>query len=228
MREATCNVLVFVDDDNILDVDYLAEALQIKLKWPVLGAWGACAIIPEFEIEPPDQIKPFLQHLALREEENSCWTNVFPCWKAAPWGAGLCVRTEVAFAYRDLDHSTLEITGRKGGSLASGEDAEICYVACSIGFGVGIFTTLKMRHLIPKERLSASYLVSLKESLGFADVLLTYKWEGRLPRSPLSPLGVLRVLTDIFRVRGMSRRMYLANLRGIIRARRLITAVGRG
>ena len=41
MREATCDVLVFVDDDNVLDSMYLAEALLIKLRWPVLGAWGA-------------------------------------------------------------------------------------------------------------------------------------------------------------------------------------------
>ena len=168
-----------------------------------------------------------LQHLALRNEENSCWTNVFPCWKAAPWGAGLCVRAEVAFAYRHLDHSALEITDRKGASLASGGDAEISYVACSIGFGIGIFPTLRMRHLIPKERLSTDYLVGLKESLGFADVLLTYKWEGKLPRSPFSPLGILRVLGDVLRVRGMSRRMYLANLGGTIRARRLIATAGR-
>lgn len=37
MREAASELLVFVDDDNVLDSDYLAQALSIGSEWPRLG-----------------------------------------------------------------------------------------------------------------------------------------------------------------------------------------------
>ena len=37
MRETACELIVFIDDDNVLNSDYLSEALQIKREWPLLG-----------------------------------------------------------------------------------------------------------------------------------------------------------------------------------------------
>src|SRR5262249_46007012 len=39
IREATSDLLVFVDDDNVLDPDYLSEAIRVKNEWPMLGVW---------------------------------------------------------------------------------------------------------------------------------------------------------------------------------------------
>ncbi len=223
MREAACELIVFIDDDNVLNSDYLSEALRIKREWPLLGAWGAGTIIPEFEIEPPDQIRPFLGALALRQVAAPQWTNVFGCG-ATPWGAGLCMRSSVAAAYyRHCARSALAITGRRGNSLASGEDVEICYVACSMGLGIGIFPNLGITHLIPKQRISADYLVKLRESTNIAEVLLTYKWQGVLPTSPLSIIGGLKALVYILTLRGMERRLYIACLRGTLKAINMIT-----
>src|SRR5471032_3009345 len=66
MREMVADAMVFVDDDNVLDPSYLAEALRIGREWPQLGVWGG-SIIPEFEVQPPDYLKEFLSLLALRE-----------------------------------------------------------------------------------------------------------------------------------------------------------------
>ena len=59
-------VLVFVDDDNVLNADYLAKSLRIAAEWPTLGAWGG-SIAPEFEVSPPVHLMPYLKVLALRE-----------------------------------------------------------------------------------------------------------------------------------------------------------------
>ena len=56
MREASADLLVFVDDDNVLGQGYLAEALRIGREWPQLGVWGA-SIVPEFEAEPPAHLR---------------------------------------------------------------------------------------------------------------------------------------------------------------------------
>src|SRR5215831_16568684 len=44
MREASADLLVFVDDDNVLDISYLSRAIEINHNWPVLGTWGSGVI----------------------------------------------------------------------------------------------------------------------------------------------------------------------------------------
>src|SRR5450755_3877223 len=56
MQESNCDVLLFVDDDNVLAPDYLSEALKLYKEWPRLGTWGSGTIVPEFEREPHDLV----------------------------------------------------------------------------------------------------------------------------------------------------------------------------
>ena len=102
IQESVGEILIFVDDDNVLDPEYLFKAAQLGRNWPMLGTWGAGIISPEFEAEPATHLKDFLYSLALREVSTPRWTNVLPCADATPWGAGLCVRRNVAEAYRRL------------------------------------------------------------------------------------------------------------------------------
>jgi glycosyltransferase involved in cell wall biosynthesis len=226
MQEANADLLIFVDDDNVLDPNYLSEAIRIKSEWPMLGVWGSSAIAPEFEIEPAEHLRDYLPLLSLREVKNAQWSNVFPCNGALPWGAGQCLRGTVAVAYREhCETSEITLSDRQGSRLVSGGDVEICFVACNIGLGVGIFPELKLTHLIPKERVSDNYLVNLAEGIGTASGVLAYKWEKALPRSPFSdPIEMLRVIKHVLVRRGINRRMYVAALRSRIRAKRIIAS----
>src|SRR6266481_6144767 len=40
IQEAMGEVLVFVDDDNVLDTDYLEQVLRLLPAWRILGAFG--------------------------------------------------------------------------------------------------------------------------------------------------------------------------------------------
>jgi glycosyltransferase involved in cell wall biosynthesis len=224
MQEAISDLLVFVDDDNVLERDYLSEAIRIKRDWPQLGVWGSAATVPEFEVEPAGDLRGFLGMLGLRHVSSPRWSNVMPS-SALPFGAGQCVRMDVAIAYREhFERAPIAIIGRAGSKLFSGEDSEICYVACDIGLGVGIFPELKLTHLIPKERLSEDYLVKLGEGHGTSNDLLAYKWQKILPVSPFSGyLGLFRVLRNLLARKGVHRRMYLASLRSRLRARAVIS-----
>ena len=72
--ESCGSVLVFVDDDNVLDPNYLSTARSIGIEWPKLGAWGSGATIPEFELEPAKKsVKAFLPCLALRDVDLARW-----------------------------------------------------------------------------------------------------------------------------------------------------------
>jgi hypothetical protein len=114
------------------------------------------------------------------------------------------------------------ITGRRGNSLSAGDDNEIAYVACELGLGIGVFPQLRLTHLIPKERLTRKYLLKLVEAAEASDALLQYKWKGSFPRSPFSPSGIIGILKNIIAGRGSDRRAYIAYVRGLIAARRII------
>jgi len=223
MREANCELLLFVDDDNVLDTDYLSEAVKIAHELPLLGVWGSGVIAPEFEREPAEDLKQYLFYLALRETTVARWSNVFPCLNATPWGAGLCLRKVVAVNYcRIWDESHIRLSDRVGRSLMSAGDMEIACVACNMGMGMGVFPVLRLTHLIPKERVTADYLVRLAEGATTSNYLLACKWRNVLPPTPFSPLGLLSVFKNIVVNRGMRRRMYLSDLRARVAALRII------
>jgi glycosyltransferase involved in cell wall biosynthesis len=224
IRESSGTILVFVDDDNILDANYLSTALRIGREWPILGTWGSGAIIPEFELSPPESVKAFLPYLALRDTNVPRWGNL-PANESTPLGAGLCVRREIAEAYCRLsEQSAIKITGRKGKSLLSCDDVEISYVACHNGLGTGVFPELKLIHLIHKGRVSADYLLKVYQACATSHFLLAYNWYGSLPKHPFRPRALLSMLKNCVTKRGLDRRRYFADVRAVIEARRLISA----
>jgi glycosyltransferase involved in cell wall biosynthesis len=223
IEASTGEILIFVDDDNVLDSDYLLKAVELSDKWPILGAWGAGVISPEFEVEPAAHLKEFLPSLAIRRVAAPRWSNVLPCVDATPWGAGLCVRRSVADAYWRLGQESKHPTiGRVGSVLLSGDDVELCYVASQLGLGVGTFPELKLLHLIPRERISESYFVKIAEGTKISNILLDYKWFGTRPRSPLSARGLLSLAKNILTTDGIHRRMHIADWRAGITAGRLL------
>ena len=224
MHESSAELLVFVDDDNVLTLNYLAEAVRISDEWPRLGVWGSGATSLEFEVEPPEHLREFCEFLAPRDTKAPRWSNVFTCIEATPWGAGLCLRESVATAYCKLwNESVIQISGRTGKSLLSGGDDEIGYVACSLSFGMAIFPELKLIHIIPKERVTEEYLIRLHEGQSISRLLLNYKWQGVTPINLRTLLGFLTALKNILRHRGVRRRMYLAYLRATLKVRHIIS-----
>src|SRR3954468_24414259 len=57
IQEASADLIIFVDDDNVLDETYLAEAIKIKQEWPSLGVWGSGFIRGDFEAELPESLR---------------------------------------------------------------------------------------------------------------------------------------------------------------------------
>jgi glycosyltransferase involved in cell wall biosynthesis len=173
IREAQGDLLVFVDDDNVLDAEFLEVALKIANEWPRLGVWGG-QTLPTFEAEPAEWTKEFWGRLVIREFGSARWSNQPSDAEAMPCGAGMCVRREVANHYLKL-HDTGKrkiLMDRTGSSLVSGGDTDLAMCACDLGVGMGLFPDLELRHLIPAVRLTEDYLVRLVEGLAFSAVVL--------------------------------------------------------
>jgi len=223
MAEATADLLAFVDDDNVLAENYLSEVVRIAQEWPALGTWGSGTVVPEFERQPADYLKPYLVCLALRDNRQAYWSNVISYGDALPNGAGMCLRASVANEYRRLhDAETIRLTGRKGTALVGHEDTEIAFVGCSLGFGMGVFPELRITHLIPKERVSDEYLLRLAEGNQISGGLLEYKWLGTKPPNPFGVKGILSMFKNVVLTGGFHRRHYIAQVRGRTRALRAL------
>jgi hypothetical protein len=191
----------------------------------MLGVWGSGTILPEFERVPPDRVKRLLPYLALRESDRAYWGNVPHCVDSMPWGAGFSVRTSVAAEYsRSCDESTVRLSDRRGKSLISGGDVEICIVACNTGWGIGVFPELGLTHLIPRERTAEKYLLKVVEGSLVSTLLLNFKWKGQLPETGISVRKVLSIVKAAMLQRGLDRRLYFIDLRAKIEARRIIDA----
>ena len=166
-------MLVFVDDDNVLNVDYLQRASEIPEAWPQLGAWGG-RIDPVFESPPPDWSRPFWNHLAIRDFKQDLWSNVPLRGDATPCGAGLCTRRTVALAYAkrlETDHAARKLD-RRGNDLSSSGDTDFAWTAIDLGMGTGVFVALQLQHLIPASRLTEAYLSKLVEEITRSMVLV--------------------------------------------------------
>jgi glycosyltransferase involved in cell wall biosynthesis len=192
IRHATGDLLLFVDDDNVLEPSYLTEALRISAAHPELGAWGGSSI-PEFEVPPPADIVPQLGGLALGVVDEAVFSTLAEVGPATPFGAGMCVRREVASHYLKMAGSDplRKSLDRSGKSFGAGGDTDMAFCACDLGLATGRFPSLRLTHLIPKERLNVDYIERIFEGFGFARVVMPFirnrKVEGQVP-------GLLRFL----------------------------------
>lgn len=173
MTAARADVLLFVDDDNVLEPDYLVGCLEVEHTWPMLGIWGG-SIVPEFEAPPPAWTRPYWYCLACREVDLPRWTNQLTTPDVAPYGAGFCLRRSVWTTYQQRvvnDPNRLAL-GRTGTSLASAEDMDLWYECLEMGLGSGLFPELRLTHLIPPNRLKPEYLLRLVEANHYCLTLL--------------------------------------------------------
>lgn len=174
IRATQGNYLVFVDDDNVLDQDYLNHTLKIFQAHPALGAIGGKSL-PEFEIEPEAWVKSFWGCLALRDLGNTEQIYFYhpqtgeskqhPVF--APIGAGMALQRSAAEHYAQTILTDPKRLGfdRTGRSLQSGGDCDINLTLINAGWGVGYFPQLQLTHLISANRLTKEYLARLNRSI---------------------------------------------------------------
>jgi glycosyltransferase involved in cell wall biosynthesis len=191
-REAKAEIIVFADDDNVLDSNYLKHTLEIFEQHPKLGAIGGKSL-PEFEVNPEPWFANVNAPLGIRDlgdESKVCyWPEATQLQKHyppfAPIGAGLGIRKQAAevYAKRITGNSIRLAFGRTGKQLISGEDNDIVLTLLEAGWGVGYFPQLKLTHIISARRLTKEYLARLNcassrswvQVLGVHDIRLWQK-----------------------------------------------------
>jgi glycosyltransferase involved in cell wall biosynthesis len=196
ISEAQGDLLVFVDDDNVLEPGFLRHAADLLERSPYLGAFGAGRIEPEFESEPSPELRPQLPLLALRSVGKDAWSNTPSDSACLPWGAGLCVTRTVAAQFAALLQrlSVTSVLGRRGQQLLSGEDDLFSWAAAEMGLGFGIFPALGLKHLISSNRLRHDYFVRLIRGHAFSHGVMNFLLSGDAPRGGSDLGGGVRLL----------------------------------
>lgn len=221
IAEATGDILVFVDDDNVLDADYLDQTLRIALERPWLGAWsGQCR--GGFEKPPPEWSRRYWGNLAIREFEGDVWSNLPRLPDTMPCGAGLVVRSSVArhYAMLNLSGKRRIQLDRKGDSLLSGGDNDLAACACDLGLGVGLVSSLKLTHLISPQRFTVDYHARLAEGIAYSSTILDA--DRGIVTPPRSIAGMVTDGLRILRLPAPHRQILAAAFRGRNRAARTL------
>jgi glycosyltransferase involved in cell wall biosynthesis len=192
--EAKGDLIVNLDDDAVLDPDYLERVIKLADQFPFIGAFG-CQIRPEFEMKPDWPVEEY--YGAQRVVDRALWTNDPRHHESNPWGVGSVVRKEVAEAYiaKLAADERFAMIGRTASKLLACEDDDIAMTACDVGLGKGVFPELALTHLIPEKRMTDEFQCRNAFGHGYSGTLLEFLRFQRLPQR-----GVVARLNRFYRI----------------------------
>lgn len=182
-RKRGCEVanydwLLFCDDDNWLNYDYITNFSKNLIQFPSLEIIGCGISNPVFEKQPKKWFYTYQYLCAIFNIEqkgktvmisNSMEEESFVC------GAGMFVKKSLINEYF-LDQN-LKLEGRVGNQLSSGEDTDLVWFALTKNHSVGQFSNLKLQHYITTNRITKEYIVRLYKGINFSFALLNYKYK---------------------------------------------------
>jgi glycosyltransferase involved in cell wall biosynthesis len=151
-------VIVFCDDDNRLNADYVDTVFQLLKENKNIGL-VAGTIIPSStkalpEWFPENQLMFACGNLS----EESCFVSNL-------WGAGLSGRGELLRSiYNSKLVHVMNGVGDKLGNRLAGDDNELCFWVKRIGFKLYYSRQLVLYHFMHASRLNLVYLNNLRES----------------------------------------------------------------
>ncbi len=163
LQEAQYEYVSFIDDDNWVTEYWVQTVFTIMSNQLNVGACGGRSY-PTFEKKPPAGFDQFYLNMAIGEQ----WTTEGDITETRGWlwGAGLIIRRAAWEQIVKLNWSSMMI-GRKGKTLSSGEDTEICYWLRLLGWRIYYSPKLSMKHYIPAFRMQKSYIYRLFNSGGY-------------------------------------------------------------
>ncbi len=140
------DLLIFCDDDNHLESDYLAQAFQLMSENVEIGVGGAL-VKPKLPFYPGKWIEANYSALAIGQQSVK---SGYVDWV---FGAGMVFRKEI-FNKLQEKGINLMLSGRLGSKQTSGDDAEMCRLASFIGYKIYYSNKLVLHHQISAHRLT--------------------------------------------------------------------------
>jgi glycosyltransferase involved in cell wall biosynthesis len=166
--ESQYDYLIFCDDDNWLDKNYLQLAFEILENNQVVGmAGGEGEAVLDIKMPAWFEQERASYVVGKQAEKSGALSD-----RTYLWGAGLVVRKSVLFTAAKFDFRSY-LLDREGENLSSGGDSELCNWALLLGYQLWYDQRLKFKHFIPKSRLSMEYVNRLNEGFRNASYWLS-------------------------------------------------------
>jgi Glycosyltransferases involved in cell wall biogenesis len=167
--------LLFVDDDNELDADFIARGLEVIQTNKEIGCFGGKLLLPDY-LHPKLWVHPFLPYLGIKDCGNDAITVKSQHWGVwEPPGAGAFVHRSLLDIYRKRasEQATTFKLGRTGKkSLASCDDSLLMRGAFALGLACSYQPQIVLQHHIDPNRFKFVYLIRLLFAYGKSHVIL--------------------------------------------------------
>lgn len=160
--------IIFCDDDNWLNTDYLEILINTMRKSEKIGAVGGESTAVSDELFPK-WFQEFSQSYSAGKQSES--DGIIAGFQSALWGAGMVVRKSALNELYSKGFRSI-LSDRKKNVLSSGGDIELCYALRLAGWEIWYESSLKIRHFIPEHRLKWEYLRKLSRGFGAQKVNL--------------------------------------------------------
>lgn len=219
--EAKHEYILFCDDDNWLNSDYLVNGLNIISQDNSIAALGGNGV-PQYEdhSKVPHWFEDYKNAVGCGPQGSVSGDTTDD--KGCLYTAGTFVSKKWVL---QLYNSGFEpaLTGRIGNSLIGGEDTELTYFLKLIGGKLYYSDSLVFKHYMPSNRLNSEYFKKLYRSFGFSNEILrpVDEYINNLFPQKKSTFSILRDLFYLWRKRNSSLRTEFAyqQLKGRIKAR---------
>lgn len=174
------SLIVFVDDDNVLNNDYLELCLAFSLAHKQVGCFGGKSL-PKYESTPPNWFGSLGINLGCQDFGDEQYISAFKSSHfkidrypdKAPIGTGMAVKYDAFLNYiENLNQNKLTL-GRKGTDQNSAEDNDIVLTIIKSGFEIAYVPNLIVKHIIPQKRYTLTYLkdMAYKSNISWIKVL---------------------------------------------------------
>ena len=149
VKEAKFGIIIFCDDDNHLQPDYLEKARSLMASRPEVGILGGL-VKPKLAYYPGKWIEAMYTAMGIgaRGSEDGYTDWVF--------GAGMAIRKKI---FTDLKERNIEfiLSDRVGSKQTAGGDSELCELAKFIGYKIYYSSSLVLYHYMQAYRLKKSF-----------------------------------------------------------------------
>lgn len=160
IREAKGDILVYVDDDALVNKEYLQTYADFFAAHPEIDAAGG-PIIPKYETEEPSWMSHYTRMLLTGYKYNGEKAKEFAS-NDYPGGGNAAYRSSV---FEKVGLFNVEL-GRKGDNLAASEEKDIFDKMRALGMHIYYLPTAILYHIIPERKLTDDYFKRLSFGIG--------------------------------------------------------------
>lgn len=161
VEQSSNDWLIFFDDDNCPDYNYLISVERLLEEYPDVVCWGPGKIKVQFVDKPNlTWLEDYKEVFQEKNIEGTIIHNSISYDSTFPTGTGMIIRKDIAFQYcLNVRKGKYTLTDRSKTALSSGGDVQMVLHAISLGYNVGVSSNLNLVHCIDASKSNLKYLV---------------------------------------------------------------------